>query len=264
MSRGQNLTEISRALDLDRRTVRRYARAAAPGELIADTPALRTSLFDPYLAYLQQWWEEGCRSTNRLHQEIRARGYRGSLRTLRRHTAALRQATARAAPPPAPAPRTVTSWILTPPGKLTSGDHTALKQITARCEEIDATSVLVRQFADMLCQRRGENLPAWAAQAEASPCPRATRLRRRPAQGLGRRPRRADPALQLRHRRRPRQPHQDDQQADVRPGEPRPPAKAHPARRLSHHGKWAKATTTWPLTEITIGSDLAARTLLRS
>jgi Transposase len=63
----------------------------------------------------------------------------------------------------------VASWILTPPGKLTAGDRAALAQITARCAELAATRDLVREFADMLCHRRGEHLEAWAGRAEASP-----------------------------------------------------------------------------------------------
>jgi transposase len=42
-------------------------------------------------------------------------------------------------------------------------------QITARCEELAATQVLVREFAEMLCHQHGERLPAWTAQAQASP-----------------------------------------------------------------------------------------------
>ena len=61
------------------------------------------------------------------------------------------------------------SWILTPPGDLADGDRAALAQITARCAELKATRDLVREFADMLCHRRGERLEAWAGQAEASP-----------------------------------------------------------------------------------------------
>ena len=61
------------------------------------------------------------------------------------------------------------SWILTPPGELADDDRAALAQITARCEELNATRDLVREFADMLCHRRGERLEAWASQAEASP-----------------------------------------------------------------------------------------------
>lgn len=169
LASGMNLSQISRELGLDRRTVRRYAHAAAPGDMLAAAPAVRASGLDPHLAYLRQRWQEGCHSTNQLYEEIRGRGYRGSLRTLRRVTAGLRQATTRPAQPPLPAPRKVTSWILTSPANLAAEEHNTLQQITARCEEINATCTLVRQFADMLCNRRGHNLPAWTALAEASP-----------------------------------------------------------------------------------------------
>jgi transposase len=169
LSRGLSLTEISGVLQLDRATVRRYADAADPAELLAGTPVRRRGLLDPHLPYLRLRWDEGCRSADRLNEEIRARGYRGSLRTLRRHTARLRQATTRPAPPPAPAAKTVASWILTPPGSLTDDDRAALARITARCEEIAEIRALVREFADMLCNRNGRKLPAWTGQAEASP-----------------------------------------------------------------------------------------------
>ncbi|MGH3403586.1 MAG: transposase, partial [Streptosporangiaceae bacterium] len=43
--------------------------------------------------------------------------------------------------------------------------------MTARCQELDVTRTLVREFADMLCHRHrhGEHLEAWAARAENSP-----------------------------------------------------------------------------------------------
>jgi transposase len=62
----------------------------------------------------------------------------------------------------------VASWILTPPGDLTTGHHDALAVITARCPELDATRILVRQLADMLTHRQGSKLPDWTARAEAS------------------------------------------------------------------------------------------------
>ena len=48
---------------------------------------------DPHQAYLRRRWDEGVRSTERLHVELYARGYRGSLRTLRLLTVRLRQDT---------------------------------------------------------------------------------------------------------------------------------------------------------------------------
>jgi transposase len=169
LARGLTITEISRTLRLERKTVRRYATAATADQLIGGARLTRPGLLGPHEAYLRQRWDEGARSTNRLHEELRARGYRGSLRTLRRLTAQLRHDTAVPAPPPAPAARKVASWILTPPGKLADADRAALAQITARCEELTTTRALVREFADMLCHRHGERLEAWAAQAENSP-----------------------------------------------------------------------------------------------
>ena len=169
LARGLNITEISRTLRLERKTVRRYAIAATADQLITGKRLTRPGLLGPHQAYLRGRWDEGVRSTERLYEELRERGYRGSLRTLRRLTSQLRADTAVPAPPPAPAARKVASWILTPPGKLTDADRAVLAEITARCEELKATRGLVRDFADMLCHRHGQHLEAWATQAETSP-----------------------------------------------------------------------------------------------
>jgi transposase len=169
LARGLTITEIGRTLQLERKTVRRYATAATADQLIGGTRLSRPGLLGPHQAYLRQRWDEGVRSTNRLHAELRDRGYRGSLRTLRRLTAQLRHDTAVPTPPPAPSARKVASWILTPPGKLTDTDRAELGQITARCQELTTTRDLVREFADMLCNQRGEHLATWASQAETSP-----------------------------------------------------------------------------------------------
>jgi hypothetical protein len=86
-------------------------------------------LLDPHLPYLRQRWADGVRSTQRLHQELRTRGYTGSLRTLRRVTARLRQVTTVTPLPPAPAPKKVGKWILTPPGDLTDTDRGVQNEI---------------------------------------------------------------------------------------------------------------------------------------
>ena len=168
LARGLTITQISRTLRLERKTVRRYATAATADELIGGARLTRPGLLGPHQAYLRQRWEEGVRGTQRLHIELRDRGYRGSLRTLRRLTSQLRHDTAVPAPPPAPPARKVASWILTPPDDLADDDRTALAQITARCAELTATRNLVREFADMLCHRRGDRLEAWANRAETS------------------------------------------------------------------------------------------------
>ena len=169
LARGLTITQLSRTLRLDPKTVRRYATAATADELIGGARLTRPGLLGPHQAYLQQRWDDGIRGTERLHAELRGRGYRGSLRTLRRLTAQLRRDTAVPAPPPAPAAKKVASWILTPPSDLADDNRAALAQITGRCEELKTTRDLVRSFGDMLRHRRGEHLEAWAGQAEASP-----------------------------------------------------------------------------------------------
>jgi transposase len=167
LTRGLAITEISRTLGLDRKTARRYANAATAEELTAGPRLSGPALLGPHQDWLRQRWDEGARSTELLYQELRGRGYQGSLRTLRRLTARLRQDTAVPGPPPAPKGKEVASWILTPPGDLADGDRAALAQITARCAELSTTRDLVHEFADMLCNRRGERLENWADQAEA-------------------------------------------------------------------------------------------------
>ena len=78
----------------ERKTVRRYATAATADQLISGPRLTRPGLLGPHQAYLRQRWDEGIRSTEPLHQELRERGYRGSERTLRRLTSQLRRNTA--------------------------------------------------------------------------------------------------------------------------------------------------------------------------
>ncbi|MER6952305.1 ISL3 family transposase, partial [Nonomuraea sp. NPDC000554] len=170
LGRGMTITEISRDLRLSRKTVRRYATAASADELVIDERTPRRTILDAYLPYLQERWEQGCRSADQLLVELRERGYLGSGRTLRRLTAKLRTTTVTTAPPPAPKIREVTGWIVQPSSRVDAEDLAKLEQITARCPELASVTELTRQFAEMLVHRRGEqDLEGWAARAEASP-----------------------------------------------------------------------------------------------
>lgn len=64
---------ISRALNLDDKTVRRYAMAASAEELLT-LVAKRGSELDGHTAYLAQRWQEGCTNAARLTAEVRERG----------------------------------------------------------------------------------------------------------------------------------------------------------------------------------------------
>ncbi|MGC4854407.1 transposase [Micromonospora sp. DT4] len=80
---GVGTTAISRALNLDGKTVRRYLRAATADELLTET-APRTRDLDKHAAYIAERWKQGCTNAVRLTDELRERGYHGSARTVRR------------------------------------------------------------------------------------------------------------------------------------------------------------------------------------
>src|SRR5262245_52770612 len=65
--------------------------------------------------------DEGVTATSVLLEEITARGYRGGQRTLRRWLVAARQHLDRPlTPPPVPASRTITGWLMRPATTSTS------------------------------------------------------------------------------------------------------------------------------------------------
>ncbi|MGW7409994.1 transposase [Streptomyces sp. NPDC054833] len=69
---GRSYSSAARELGLDRRTVRKYARARTWHEVVRRPPR-RPSALDPYLNYLQQRWDEGEHSAKILHQELLAK-----------------------------------------------------------------------------------------------------------------------------------------------------------------------------------------------
>src|SRR5947209_5051633 len=72
---GHSQRAISQALQIQRKTVRRWLRA---GQFPERKPPVRKPPKVQALAeYLQQRWNEGCHNATKLFQEIRSRGYRG-------------------------------------------------------------------------------------------------------------------------------------------------------------------------------------------
>ena len=59
LAQGKNYIQISQMLGLTRHTVRQFARAATPGQMIVG-PRPRSSGQDHFAAGLQQRWNPGC------------------------------------------------------------------------------------------------------------------------------------------------------------------------------------------------------------
>jgi len=62
---------IAHRLGLDPKTVRRYADAASPDDLLGPSPAGRRGLLDPFKPYLRARIDEGVTATSALLKEIR-------------------------------------------------------------------------------------------------------------------------------------------------------------------------------------------------
>ena len=164
--KGIGNTAISKALNLDEKTVRRYARAVSAEELLTQ----RGSALDRHAAYLTHRWQEGCTNAAILAAELRERGYRGSERQVRRRVHTWRAGTTppTAAPVTAPKPRQVTGWIIRPAKDHTESEQADLDRILDRCPVLRTVDQLVSDFGGMLRQRRGQHLDAWITAAQAS------------------------------------------------------------------------------------------------
>jgi transposase len=174
-AQGLSLGAISRQLGLDHGTVRRFARANTVDELLVKA-VNRTSTLDRFKPYVNQRWNEGCHDAARLHTELQALGWHGSVQTVRRYmhafrgSAATMPAKAPTAPIP-PKPRRVARWIMTDPGNLSEGNSVRLKEVLARCPELNATAGHVSGFATMMRDLCGNQLEDWMRSVEADDLP---------------------------------------------------------------------------------------------
>jgi transposase len=190
LAAGLSRAAISRELDLDIQTVRRFADAASLGELLVKAEN-RTTNLDPFLGQVNRMWNQGITNAAAIAGELRPLGFTGDVQTIRRYLRPLRpvhsgktgqikrQAPAR---PPVPKPREISRWLLTHPEHLGEEDTLALKQVTTQCEHLERLEELVRRFAVMMTQLRGAELREWLERAETADLPAlrsfATGLRR--------------------------------------------------------------------------------------
>jgi transposase len=101
LAAGRSFGKIAAELSLARNTVRRFARAASPEELLVnDGTGRRASILDEHAPYLRERWNSGCTNAAQLWQEIRDRGYPGSRRQVRDYLARFRGNAAVPAPAP--------------------------------------------------------------------------------------------------------------------------------------------------------------------
>lgn len=163
---------IARTLHLSRTTVQSYLTSeAAP---ILRPRARKRSKLDPYKAYLERRWQEGCYNAQVLLDEVRQRGYTGGHAILREYVAIFRRGipqevtAARAAPAhvrsvarPTWSPRQLVALFLRRPSDLTAKQQHALTQIHAASPLLIAVYAAVQAFALMVRERQVDGLTDW-------------------------------------------------------------------------------------------------------
>ncbi|MFV9452214.1 ISL3 family transposase [Rhodococcus sp. NM-2] len=167
-SQGMSISAIGRKLSLDRRTVRRFARATEVEELLTKAES-RASLLDEFKPHLHERFNAGCTDAARLTREIALLGYRGSDKTVRRYLQPLRSARdPLPSGPTAPSVRQATGWLTRHPDRLTDDERTALEALLERSPALATTRDLVHDFAEIMVERRGRDLGAWMTAVDAN------------------------------------------------------------------------------------------------
>lgn len=142
------------------------------------------SLLTPYTADLLERWHAGCRDALRLFRELQQRGSPGSYATVARYAQRLRHAqggTSRQQRPRHPlpvvtaplhralTPRRATWLVLRRPETQDEHDAVQIAQLKAQHPEVAAAIVLAQDFAQLVRERRADQLDSWLARAADSP-----------------------------------------------------------------------------------------------
>lgn len=102
LARGPSRSAVSRELNLDIQTVRRFANATCVEELPGKAEHRLTKL-GPYIDLVNQRWNEGVTSAEAITVELRTLGFKGDVQAVRRYLKPFRL------PVPAAATRTRTA-----------------------------------------------------------------------------------------------------------------------------------------------------------
>jgi len=183
-AKGRAIIAIARQLHISRQTVRKYMANDTFPEVAR--AARQKSMLDPYVAYLQERWDAGQHDNRQLLQELRERGYRGSVRPIVQWTMRRRPLLPGYRPPagrrPArqvevfvppeqsegtepsvsslPASRRLV-WLLLHTDERLDNDAKSVRAQLYQVPEIAVAQKLTQQFRLMLRERTSEALSSW-------------------------------------------------------------------------------------------------------
>jgi len=171
--KGVSLADIARALRLNYKTVRKYARASECPHPPPSPP--RHGRITPYVPYLHARWAEGCHNGAKLYREIGAHGFRGDYTLVKRVLHPLRRA-AGVSRPWLPTltrqqpltPRIGVNLVMRRPQDRSADEHAVLAQLSHTHAELDELLRFSEQYTTMLRARQVTTFDRWMTDAHAS------------------------------------------------------------------------------------------------
>ncbi len=163
---GHSQRAIGTALQIQRKTVRRWVRAGEFPERKRSKP--RASKVYQFADHLRQRWTEGCHNATKLCEEIKKQGYRGQRGMVAQFVAGWRSSKR---PPPSPHPRRVSATqvaILATrgPDQLTAEQRSLLKQLCSTCPQLLCMRTLALNFREALFSKDGQQMRQWITAAK--------------------------------------------------------------------------------------------------
>jgi transposase len=177
---GRSVREIAGIVGIDANALRYFVRSQpwAAAQPHRGRKAAEAGL-DAYLPYLHKRWKAGCQNGLQLWRELHARGYPGSVSSVKPYVTLLRQIPEDLLPPAFAKPEQSTPeeafsvrriiWLtLSRPEELAAEQRQVLGQVCSLSASVATTLRQAQTFVKLLRQKQVDALDGWLESAKAS------------------------------------------------------------------------------------------------
>ena len=173
VAHGWSMAAIGRELKMSKRTLYKYRDMA---QFVDRRKLVRVSIVEPYRAWVEQRWAEGCTEATQLWNELQGQGFRGSYRSVWWFTRGWPPPMSLVAPTPPPrptqqhtrTPRQAMWLLLEDPATLAPTDAAYCVALFHISPEVAQAAGLAHAFVRLVRTRQVRDLDAWIGAADAS------------------------------------------------------------------------------------------------
>ncbi len=162
---GHSQREVARRTGYSRNTIGKVAQCSTLHPPAARPRRLRA--LKPFVDHLHKRWQEGISNATRLHEEITAMGYSGSVNLVQRYVQSWRNKPGNCVNGRRPAPVVLSprqaSWLLTNPHhpRVTGEQRDYLSRLAQSCPTIAAAQQLALEFCRLVRERDASGFRGW-------------------------------------------------------------------------------------------------------